>query len=407
MKKLIPLSLLLATLFSCTQKQEKIEYKSIEKQLQTQFITVADSGVIEIPEGHYIFKGSLSMEGKKNIIIRGKGVDKTFLSFKGQTDGAEGMKITNCSNITVQDLTIQDAKGDGIKTQDIHGITFRNMTAEWTCEPRKENGSYGFYPVNCDSVLMDNCISNGASDAGIYVGQSRNVVVRNCKPFHNVAGIEIENCINAEVYDNEPHDNTGGILVFDMPGLKQFGHDTRVYHNKVTRNNFKNFAPEGNIVGTVPPGTGIMMVATKNCEVYDNDIIGQKTLGVCAASYLMSGFHFNDTLFDPYPKAINVHNNRFDRGFRLPSLSNKMGKVLALRFLFWPPEFLYDGIVDPKSLDANGKVKEETRICVKNNGGIKVANVDGANNFKNVSTDQAQFDCDKPVVAPSKYNPLK
>ena len=42
---------------------------------------------------------------------------------------------------------------------------------------------------------IEHCIAIGASDAGIYVGQSNNIIVRNCEVFQNVAGIEIENSI--------------------------------------------------------------------------------------------------------------------------------------------------------------------------------------------------------------------
>jgi parallel beta-helix repeat protein len=102
-------------------------------------------------------------------------------------------------------------------------------------------------------VLLENCIAIGASDAGIYVGQSRDIIVTNCEAYHNVAGIEIENCIRADVYDNNAHGNTGGILIFDMPGLTQDGSLVRVYNNKIKENNFRNFAPEGNIVGRSAP----------------------------------------------------------------------------------------------------------------------------------------------------------
>jgi parallel beta-helix repeat protein len=61
----------------------------------------------------------------------------------------------------------------------------------------------------------------GASDAGIYVGQSKHIIVRNSKAYQNVAGIEIENSWYADVYENEAFNNTGGILVFDLPDLIQ------------------------------------------------------------------------------------------------------------------------------------------------------------------------------------------
>src|SRR5688572_31031808 len=91
--------------------------KDIQKRIQTQLIEAEDNATIEIPEGTFQFDASLSLDGKKNVTIKGAGTDKTILNFKGQLSGAEGIKITNASNITLQDLTVQNTKGDGIKAQ--------------------------------------------------------------------------------------------------------------------------------------------------------------------------------------------------------------------------------------------------------------------------------------------------
>ena len=116
--------------------------------------------------------------------------------------------------------------------------------------------------------MIEHCIAIGASDAGIYVGQSNNIIVRNCEVFQNVAGIEIENSIKADVHSNNVHNNTGGILVFDLPDLIQKeGKQIRIYDNIVKENNLDNFAPKGNIVAKVPAGTGIMIMATEYVEL--------------------------------------------------------------------------------------------------------------------------------------------
>ena len=189
----------------------------IEKKIQTQMILAKDGSIVEITEGVFHLTKSLSMAGKKNIVIRGKGIDKTILSFKNQTSGAEGIRISECENITIEDMTVQDSKGDLIKTMHVKGITFRNVKAEWTGKPNEKNGAYALYPVQCENVLIDNCTARGASDAGIYVGQSKQIVVKNCTAIENVAGIEIENSLHADVYNNVSIGNTGGILVFDLP----------------------------------------------------------------------------------------------------------------------------------------------------------------------------------------------
>src|SRR6185369_12957100 len=84
----------------------------------------------------------------------------------------------------------------------------------------------------------------GASDAGIYVGQSTQIVLRDNRAEMNVAGIEIENSTYADVYNNTATNNTGGILVFNLPGLPvKDGRKTRVYSNHIHDNNTDNFAP--------------------------------------------------------------------------------------------------------------------------------------------------------------------
>lgn len=80
------------------------------------------------------------MDGKKNIVVRGKGIDKTILTFKDQTSGAEGLRVSNCENIILEDMTLQDSKGDLIKTMHVKGITFRRVKAEWTGKPDEKMG---------------------------------------------------------------------------------------------------------------------------------------------------------------------------------------------------------------------------------------------------------------------------
>ena len=143
---------------------------------------------------------------------------------------------------------MENAKGDAIKSKGSKNIKFLNLRTEWTNGPDTKNGAYGLYPVESKNVLIDGCVAIGASDAGVYVGQSENIIVRNTEAYFNVAGIEIENSYYADVYDNVAENNTAGILVFDLPDLpKQGGKFVRVFNNISSNNNTENFAPEGNL----------------------------------------------------------------------------------------------------------------------------------------------------------------
>ncbi len=373
--------LLCSTLFTIAQ--------DLRRQLQTQFIESPDGTVIEIPEGRFQLNMALWIDGKKNITIKGKGMDKTILSFKGQIAGAEGIKITNSSRITIEDITVQDSKGDLIKAQLVDGFTLKNVKAEWTGKPSKENGAYALYPVQCKNVLIDSCVAIGASDAGIYVGQSQHVIVRNSRAYHNVAGIEIENTLHADVYNNEATENTGGILIFDLPNLMQKkGGYIRVFNNHIHHNNYPNFAPKGNIVGKVPLGTGVMVLATNNVEIYNNRIINNRTAGTAIVSYYIAEIPIKDELYYPYPDHIYIHNNSYARENIRTTMKGRMGLMFRLKVRFGKnvPHIIYDGIVDDK-------VKNQA-ICIRNNENQSMANIKAANKFKDITRDMSAYDCE-------------
>jgi parallel beta-helix repeat protein len=369
--------------------------KEFQKKFQTQFIDVANGSTIELPAGTFSLDASLWMDGKKEVTIKGAGEDKTILSFKNQISGAEGIKVTNSSNITIRDLTVQDAKGDGVKTQLVEGITFINVKAEWTRGGDKDNGGYGLYPVQCTNVLIDHCTAVGASDAGIYVGQSKHIIVRNSKAYKNVAGIEIENSLYADVYDNETYNNVGGILVFDLPDLIQKeGGYVRVFRNNIHDNNHVNFAPKGNTVAKVPQGTGLMILATRNVEAFENKIINNISAGTAIVSYYMTENPINDKSYKPFPSNIYIHDNYYERPHVRATGKGRLGKMFRFKLRFGKdvPHILYDGIEDKGMKDRN--------ICIKNNKNATFVNIDAEHGFKNKSFDLAPHNCEQQPISP-------
>lgn len=396
--------LLFFLLLACSKSEEPIAWKSIEDDLQTLFIQAEDGDTIRIPAGNYMFTKPLILDGLDAVVIEGAGMEETILSFQLQESGAEGIRAANCSNLTFQHFTIQDAPGDNIKVTDTNGIRFYKVKSEWTGEPSEENGAYAFYPVLCKQVVVEECLAIGSSDAGIYVGQSDSVLIRNNEVYYNVAGIESENSRWVEIYGNNAHDNTGGILIFDMPGLTQSGHTTRVYDNDVISNNHDNFAPEGNVVGVVPPGTGIMMMATRKIEVFNNRIYNNKTIGTALASYVLvealgaeegsqldSANNRINQEYDPYPNEIYFHDNEFKNSHWFPTFKNDFGLLFFRYFTFNLPDFAMDGIMPPN---------KEFVMCLNNNGEFNFANIDAENEFEGRTTEWSMYDCDSGTIEP-------
>ena len=369
--------------------------KDFQKKYQSLFILAESGDVIELPEGVFQLTNTLSLEGKKKITIRGKGMNKTILSFKDQMDGAEGIRVSDGTDILLEGFTVQDAKGDGIKTMHVKGITFHDIKAEWTGTPGPDNGGYGLYPVQCQGVVIDHCEAIGASDAGIYVGQSKDIVVKKSKAYHNVAGIEIENSLHAEVVDNEAWQNTGGILVFDLPDLVQKrGGQVKVHHNNIHDNNYFNFAPKGNVVASVPSGTGLMILAAKEIEVYQNNIINNQSAGTLIISYMTTGRPIKDKLFDPFPSAISIHDNVYERKTGLPVGTDQLAGILGKRFGENVPHIISDGIRNPALLDATGKWIAGQCISIINNKGQSIVNLDVQNFFKHIERADDSFKCE-------------
>jgi len=363
---------------------------ALYNDLQTQLINAKPGDVIKIPAGTHYFDRPLLLDGVSRVTIQGAGKDKTILSFAAQKAGAEGLKVT-ADSVSILDLTVTDTKGDAIRVQDATHVIMRNVKATWSNGAKASNGGYGLYPVGCDGVLIDKCEAAFASDAGIYVGQSKNVVVQNSYAHENVAGIEIENCTNAEVKYCRAEKNTGGILVFDLPSLPAGnGKTCKIHHNKIINNNHRNFAPEGNIVATVAPGTGLIFLAAKDVEAHHNEVIGHKTMGAAIASYHIVQLKWDDKNYDPFTYDIKLHNNHFERKKALPDLSKDFGKMVNVYFSGKPQDILYDGILDDKRPKGNNPMN----ICIDQpQQGLRFANIDAANDFKNINTDLKPYSC--------------
>jgi len=388
----VPLTLAVLALIACgsCKKESGIPAgPDFEKRAQEALINAKPGDVIELPAGKFDMQRTLSLS-VENVTIRGKGIDKTILSFKNQKSGAAGMLVTS-NGFTIEDLAIEDAKGDALKINGAKGVVIRRVRTEWTGGPNEHNGSYGLYPVQCQNVLIEDSVAIAASDAGIYVGQSKNIIVRRNRAEYNVAGIEIENSQDADVYQNTATNNTGGLLVFNLPDLPvKDGQRARVFENKVYANNTPNFAPKGNIVAKVPPGTGLLVMSTKHIDIYKNTIQNNGNANVSIISYLSTGNEIKDAGYDPFTEAIYVHDNTISGGGDSPvgpisdAIVPAFGKPL--------PAILYDGILRPKQDDA--------QICIQNNGGAEFGNYDAGHEFKHPSKDMRGHDCSLPPLAP-------
>lgn len=322
-----------------------------QERIQTALLDAKPGDVVELAAGRYDLTDGLSLD-VDDVVVKGAGPDKTVLSFKGQKGAGEGLLVTS-DRVTLRDFAVEDTKGDGLKSKGSDQISFINVRVEWTGGPKETNGAYGVYPVSSSNVLVDRTLVRGASDAGIYVGQSKNIVVKRSRAEFNVAGIEIENSMNADVFDNVVTRNTGGILVFDLPNLPVMGgHSHRVFRNQVVDNDTPNFAPKGNIVAGVPVGAGIMVMANRDVHVFENRIDGNQTAAVMLVSYTQK---FDDKTYNPLPRDIVVRDNQLGRNAWDPQFSG--GQVIKAMLGGKVPPIMWDGVTTHAQSPGVAKVR--------------------------------------------------
>lgn len=361
--------------------------------------TAQPGDVIDVPAGTYQFKRSLVLN-TDGVTIRGQGMDKSILNFSGQVSGAEGLSVS-ASDFTIEDIAIEDTVGDALKVNEGNNIIIRRVRTEWTRGPDVNNGAYGIYPVQTANTLVEGSVAIAASDAGIYIGQSREVVVRYNRAEMNVAGIEIENTINADVYENVAVNNTGGILVFNMPQIPQRGHSTRVYNNDVSHNNTANFAAPGTAVSGVPAGSGIVINSNDRVEVFENKIADNNTANILISSYFSANYAGQRELaeeFDPFPEEISIYDNTFSGGGTAP---DRDYLVQVRDAVYGPdgalPDMIWDGFVNPD------KDPQLAVICV-DNGDAELLNIDAENEFANAGVNMQAHDCQVAKLAAVKLS---
>jgi len=262
---------------------------------------------IEVMPGVYREEVKIDLD---NITLRGisvpaavaGGVPRPVLD--GEDKLSDGVLATG-SNFLIENLDLRNYIANGVVTQHARNVTFRDLRIDKT-------GLYGLYPVSCTGVRIERCVATGIADAALYVGQSRDIVVRDSEAYDNVTGIEIENSVNAVVENNYVHDNTGGILVFILPNNpSKVGHNCIVRNNRVINNDHVNFANPNSIVANVPPGTGVMIMAADNNEVTGNEIRGNDCYGV--AIFSLEVAFPKGTAFDvgPIPENNWIHDNTY------------------------------------------------------------------------------------------------
>lgn len=348
-------------------------------------IQAAPGDVIEFGCGFFELSAALQLTDTEDVLIKGCGRDKTVLSFK-TSNTPEGILAVNVHGLWIEDLTVLDTGGNGIELRSVDQAAIRRVRAIWSSnggrespdpitaanafsdnakrlnvactDPATQNpdaienqllpldttspdytvsnksGRYGIYPVASENILIEDSESIGASDAGIYVGQTNNAIIRNSRAAYNVFGFEIENVQGGEYDTNLAECNTGGFLVYDLDGLRQYGDRSRMHGNISRNNNTYNFT-SGGFVGNVPAGSGMITLSYDRIDIFNNVFENNNTGGIIHASYELfpeGAGRPSERRIDWYSEGVHIYDNKFinnGNGLPLPTTGDIQSLAVA------------------------------------------------------------------------------
>ena len=358
-----------------------------EQMLQDAVNSLTGCANITLAAGTYTLANAITIR-QNQVTLKGAGkgtkgegtggAASTVLVFTSAAANTDGVDVVG-NNFSISDLAIWDAKKDSLRVESSKDVKIQRVRTEWTNADSTANGAYGVYPVKSENVLVEECEAYNAADAGIYIGQTKHSIIRKNIAKQNVAGIEIENCQFADVSENDAEDNTGGLVVFDLPGNPTAGTDIRVFNNTVKGNNRANFGSGSSTVSQIPAGTGTFIMASRRVEFFGNTWTDNNTTDVSIISGLsLEKDALKWTALNFSTKDVWLHDNTFAAGSGdkvdndAPDPTNRpLGALVAGLYQYGEgakgitrvEPVIWDG-VDATAMD---NLANDINLCVKTN----------------------------------------
>lgn len=209
------------------------------------------------------------------------------------------------NGFSLSGFTIRGFDADGVHLVCVDGFSITNNVAD-------ANEVYGLFPiVSRNGVIANNEVTNTARDAGIYVGQSDNVLITNNRVHDNLLGIEVENSRGCGVMSNQVYGNTFGVFIDIEPFLdRNIQEGTLVELNLIHDNNRPNSSEAGDPLALLPAGIGVLLAGADTTSVFANTVLRNQFVGIGVVSFCLSlalqGQPCDGLDIDPNPDANHI-----------------------------------------------------------------------------------------------------
>lgn len=290
-----------------------------------------------IASGTYNEDVEVSTNGIQFVGCGGASNDRPVIEPGGGSGTSRGFNALDVDDLVFQSLTPNNWDSDGIFVSGVSDVDFAdNVVMRDIVADGEINSRYVLFPAHMNGVLIELSDVFNCDDAAIYVGKSANIVTRWNRSHYNVAGIEVENCDNAETYNNHSYFNAAGLLVFlDSTLLPRSNDNNHTFHNLVNSNNTVNFAPSG-FVANLFQGSGTYLISPSNNTFSYNHVADNQAAGLL----LVDQAGVNVFAGSPWPEADGVpgdvctnntldHNTGLDTNGTIPDPDIGFGITLA------------------------------------------------------------------------------
>jgi len=257
----------------------------------------------KVPAGTYrenvlVTRDGITIEASPGAVLDGAG-----LSGDTGIHAAPASPASAIKGFRLRGLKIQNYSGNGVLIE--NGQDFAVSGGTYL-----GNGEYGIFALHSADGRIDGNFVSGSNDTAIYIGQSRDITVRDNVAQDSTVGIEVENSVHVTVSSNRSVGNSAGILVDVLPGLDEtVTNDVTVRNNLLQDNNRANPVTDpSDILSRLPSGVGLLNVGGDGLTVAGNIATGNESAGILIAQ-LPPDAAALDPRINPFPDHNEIRNN--------------------------------------------------------------------------------------------------
>ena len=269
-------------------------FHSIQKAIDS-----AKAGdTIKIADGTYRENLKIVGAGKRYLRLIGNKANPTKVVLDGsRLKGAKaqnGVIVNSADQVTVQGITAQNWKGNGVFLLNVTGYLVDHVRA-------MHAGTYGVYAFNSKGGTMSNSVGAWNNDSGFYIGQTPvqtkpiRSLVTNVKSYGNTLGFSGTNMRYVTITRSEWFNNGIGIVPNALDSEKWAPpEDNVITDNDIYWNNFNYYkgAPfpvtRSSTDGVpFPVGVGVFIFGGRRTLVENNRIFGNYLTGVAMVQQIL------------------------------------------------------------------------------------------------------------------------